>query len=1043
MKKTLKILAMVGIGLSLVSCDLASNIKGSTDISDMPIETKNDFLTGTSIPSDDLGKVGDTYLNITTYDVYLKKDTGWVLTSQIKDQGNSGNTEDPSESSVRTGSGAPLDTLGNVGDSYIDLVTFNYYVKDENGWNFKVCLKGSDSTSDFVTYIPCVFYNEDGTKLYETYIEKGKDVTYEGIIPTKADTTINGHVVHWRFNGWDNSLEGLDGATIFKALFDCYVNVTFRNSDGTILETKEVSIGDTPVYEGEEPTKESQDTDFVWTFEGWDKPLESVIEDTVYTAKYSSNDAVEVVFENYDGTILGTSYCAVGSDASYKGYTPYKPSDYKDGKIISYNFFGWDKSLTNITESTVFKACFMQTISYECTFLNYDGSLLGTQEVRQNEDANYYGSTPLIGYVEKISDGVTKKFTFSGWDKDTANINEPTTFIACYNEDYYYECKFLDYEGNLLDTIDVKRGGNAYSYSNVSRRDDVTDGKIVRYYFDRWNENTECIYKPTTFKPIYTTETSYECKFLDQNGVLLDSKYVVEGKDAYTDVTFESETEEEYEKYIVKKEFKGWDNDLKNIGAPTTFVAQFKEVKYLECKFLNINGELLYRDLVVEGGSAKYSLDKNPETDDVEKDDVISRYTFTGWDKATTNILEPTEFVANYEEYTLYRCKFVNYDNTLLDEKIIAKNGSAKYSAETPSRDASEINKRVTLYTFTGWDNALTSITKPTTFKAQFSEDSFEGYLATYVDEEDNVLLKTGVKSGEDAYYSLDWSKLVDRYFSYDNENVTMWVGWDKSEKEISESTTFKVKTKTISRHENGEYPFSYVTDDELIKILYKTYYDNSAEKDNQGYCLYNGEKYYYNGSWQKVEPIKWRYMSTDFLGNYQFVSSNVLTSRAWNNSEYNYEDGSYANNYAKSDIRKWLNNDFINQAFYYNSNKLVVTEVDNSINSMNCNNTYYYNQYLIHACQNTKDKVYLLSYQDINNKYYGFVNNQNDVTNYKISYGTDGKPASYWLRSAGYDDCYVYELSFNSNNGSSSFFTSWIRSTLGIRPACTLNLGL
>ena len=73
-----------------------------------------------------------------------------------------------------------------------------------------------------------------------------------------------------------------------------------------------------------------------------------------------------------------------------------------------------------------------------------------------------------------------------------------------------------------------------------------------------------------------------------------------------------------------------------------------------------------------------------------------------------------------------------------------------------------------------------------------------------------------------------------------------------------------------------------------------------------------------------------------------------------------------YPNNYKYSDIRTWLNNDFYNSAFALNSSYIQTTNVDNSAaTTPNSTNKY--------ACDNTQDKVFLLSYKDNFNSNYGF----------------------------------------------------------------------
>lgn len=66
------------------------------------------------------------------------------------------------------------------------------------------------------------------------------------------------------------------------------VTVTFKNYDGTVLETKTVPWWGTPTYTGATPIKPAYDNDNPYHFSWWDTPLWPVVTDTIYTAKFRS-----------------------------------------------------------------------------------------------------------------------------------------------------------------------------------------------------------------------------------------------------------------------------------------------------------------------------------------------------------------------------------------------------------------------------------------------------------------------------------------------------------------------------------------------------------------------------------------------------------------------------------------------------------------------------------------------------------------------------------------------------------------------------------
>lgn len=127
------------------------------------------------------------------------------------------------------------------------------------------------------------------------------------------------------------------------------------------------------------------------------------------------------------------------------------------------------------------------------------------------------------------------------------------------------------------------------------------------------------------------------------------------------------------------------------------------------------------------------------------------------------------------------------------------------------------------------------------------------------------------------------------------------------------------------------------------------------------GASVTDGTEYYF-----KVEPIRWRILSEEDGVAFILCDSIIDNQR--------YDDAS--NNYAESEIREWLNATFYETAFNSLQQEIVLTtEVDNSAASTNPydNETYFNNGVNDYACENTNDKIFLLSEAEATNGLYGF----------------------------------------------------------------------
>ena len=114
--------------------------------------------------------------------------------------------------------------------------------------------------------------------------------------------------------------------------------------------------------------------------------------------------------------------------------------------------------------------------------------------------------------------------------------------------------------------------------------------------------------------------------------------------------------------------------------------------------FKDWDGTVLKTQEVQHGGDAEAPADP-----------TRTGYTFTGWDKAFTNIMADLVVTAQYSINT-YTVTFKDWDGTVLKTQEVPYGGDAEAPAD-PTR---------TGYTFTGWDKAFTNIMADLVVTAQY-----------------------------------------------------------------------------------------------------------------------------------------------------------------------------------------------------------------------------------------------------------------------------------------------------------------------------------
>jgi len=229
----------------------------------------------------------------------------------------------------------------------------------------------------------------------------------------------------------------------------------------------------------------------------------------------------------------------------------------------------------------------------------------------------------------------------------------------------------------------------------------------------------------------------------------------------------------------------------------------------------------------------------------------------------------------------------------------------------------------------------------------------------------------------------------------------------------------------------------------------YRIYNPSSSNTSNQYSNGYTPNKIYYF----KYEPLKWRVLDPS-AG--LVLCESIIDSQAYSNTVYCYgrdpydeydaywndaEHTHYANGYATSSIRTWLNNDFYNTAFSSSQKTSILTsKLDNRACSIS------YSEY---DSETTYDKVFLLSWSEMQNTAYGFSastssspTRQAKGTDYAKCQGVDvdssSKCSEQRLRSAGgisSHACSVYNDGTLHDIGWGVYDTS-----NGIRPAIKIS---
>jgi uncharacterized repeat protein (TIGR02543 family) len=240
-----------------------------------------------------------------------------------------------------------------------------------------------------------------------------------------------------------------------------YFNVTFVDYDETTLKTETVK-------KGNDATAPVIPDRVGYTFLDWDKEFTNVNSDLIINARWIAKGDVVYRIEHYQQNINDDGYTLFESEilsgtadtkvvANTKPYTGFSENIEHIGRI---------KEGVILPDGSLTFKLYYDRERYTVTFLDHDGSIIDSQEIKYKGNAITPANPTRIGY------------TFTGWDGEYTNVTENIEVNGTY-EINQYTITFDTDGGTLVESI-----MQDYQTLVIPPEDPTRIG----YTFGGWNE---------------------------------------------------------------------------------------------------------------------------------------------------------------------------------------------------------------------------------------------------------------------------------------------------------------------------------------------------------------------------------------------------------------------------------------------------------------------------------------------------------------------------------------------------------------------------
>ncbi len=667
----------------------------------------------------------------------------------------------------------------------------------------------SQKTLRLVNVTPCTVTWKDGDDnvLKTEQVPYGTTPSYTGDTPTKESTA----QYTYTFSGWSPTPAAVTEDTTYTAQFtqsERTFTVTWKNYDGTTLETDEnVAYGSKPQYDGETPTREAEG-DTTYAFSGW-SPLitdeTTITDDTTYTARFGTNtNTYTITWKDGDGNTLRTEPCIQGVTPQYTGATPTKTATAQ----YTYTFNGtWDPPLVAADKDQTYTAQFDSTVNqYTIIFKNDDGTELQNSQVAYGETPAYTGETPT-----KAADA-NYTYTFKEWSPAIAPVDGAATYTAQFtatpipnitvratnvvewNDVYiYYWTDFGDNSwpgvkmtadaDNFIMTAEIPANAKGIVFtdgasSNTEQTVNITSGIADGAWWAILNT------KDSTETSKYKVHAVHTYKLLGtmNNWTAAEAPEFVPHKastkvEEYKLANVQLNENDEIKVYGSNDKWypSGGSNNY-TVTASGTYNVYFRpnadggsswheNVFYVKnvtpCTITWKDGDdkILKTDTVTYGETPAYTGETPTKT-------ATDQYTYTfnnTWSPAITAATGDATYTAQFDStVNKYTITFKNDDGTELQSTDVEYGQTPAYTGATPTKAASVDYT----YTFKGWSPEITTVSGSATYTAQFTATERKYFSGNSLSLKGaigvNFFIDLRGKSAANAVVTLSWYKYTD-----------------------------------------------------------------------------------------------------------------------------------------------------------------------------------------------------------------------------------------------------------------------------------------